>query len=76
MDFTKSSVLFVWPVKLFLTEFINDWSRERPLDLYKYVPVTYDINIRCTHTELLIPGNTFLYILLFVKIIFPQYAVF
>ena len=57
MNFDESSILFVWPVKLFLTDFINDWSREKPLDLHHYVPVTYEMSIRCNKTEVFIPGT-------------------
>ena len=53
----NSSLLFVWPVKIFLTDFINDWSREQPLDLYTYVPVTYEFIIRAENTEVFFPGN-------------------
>ena len=61
------SQISVWPVKLFLTDFINDWSREKPLDLYKYVPVTYEINIRCNKTEVFIPGKPFFIEFLFTS---------
>lgn len=35
IQLTESNILAVWPVKLFLTDFINDWNREQPLDIYK-----------------------------------------
>ena len=58
INLVESSCLFVWPCKIFLTEFINDWSREQPLDLYNYVPVTYEFIIDCTRTEIFIPGKS------------------
>ena len=53
---------FVWPVKQFLTDLINDWSPARPLDLVDYVPVVYEFDIRCHHLEIVIPVNQYNYV--------------
>lgn len=62
IELKGSNVLFVWRVKQFLTDLINDWSPDKQLDLVDYVPVTYEFDIRCHHLEVLIPVNQYNYV--------------
>ena len=38
IELKGTNALFVWPVKQVLTDLINDWSPDKPLDLVDYVP--------------------------------------
>lgn len=62
VNIKESSLMFVWPIKQFMTDLINDWSPDKPLDLVDYVPVTYEFQIRFHQLEVLLPVNEYNYV--------------
>jgi len=37
------------------SDLINDWASSNPPDIYSFAPYIYDINIKGTYLELLVP---------------------
>ena len=57
LDFTRTSVYFVFFHKIFFQDLINDWSGRYMADIRTFAPYIYDIKMRANEIEIILPCN-------------------
>jgi hypothetical protein len=57
LDFYKSTVYFVFYHKIFFQDLINDWSSRYMADIRSFMPYIYDIKLRASQMEFILPCN-------------------
>ena len=57
IELYKSSIFLLFYHKIFFQDMINDWSSRYMADIRHFVPFTYDINVKATDIELILPCN-------------------
>ena len=57
VELTRSSIYFVFYHKIFFQDLINDWSSRFMADIRHFVPYIYDIKLKASQLELILPCN-------------------
>ena len=59
LDLQKSDIYFTFYHKVFFQQLVNDWSSRYMGDLRKFVPYIYDIKLKASDLELILPCNQY-----------------